>query len=105
MGTTLKSLPELYLFGGLDIGSISATEVMENYILQNYERTGRTTAYRLNIGAQYYITDNWSIMGGTGYLFGKMNKITANNGQTWPNFSLDLSGFTLRFAVNYHFLL
>lgn len=76
---------------------------MENYILHNYERTGRTIAYRLNIGAQYYLLDNWSIMVGAGYLFGKVDEITANNGQTWPNFALDLSGFMLRFAVNYHF--
>jgi hypothetical protein len=41
-------------------------------------------------------------MAGTGYLFGKVNNVTGAN-QTWPNFSLDLSGFALRFAVNYHF--
>jgi opacity protein-like surface antigen len=88
----------------MDIGSIAATEVMENYYYsgRNFNRIGTTTAYRLMIGAQYYIIDNWSIMVGTGYLFSKVNKVTID-GQIWPNFSLDLSGFTLRFAVNYHF--
>jgi len=101
-GTILESIPELYLFVDNDIGSIAVTDVMENYSGQNFDRIGSTAAYRLMIGAQYYILDNWSIMGETGYLFGKVNKVTVN-GQTWPNFSLDLSGFTLRFAVNYHF--
>ncbi len=53
------------------------------------------------LGAQYFMTDNWSIMAGGGYLFGKVNKVTVD-GQTWPNYSLDLSGFLMRFAVNYH---
>jgi hypothetical protein len=102
--TVLESIPELYFFGGMDIGSITATEAVENYYSsgRNFNRIGTTTAYRLMIGAQYYLIDNWSIMAGTGYLFGKVNKVTVD-GQTWPNFSLDLSGFTLRFAVNYHF--
>jgi hypothetical protein len=101
IGTMLESIPELYLFGSLDIGSISATEAMENYIVQNFEKTGTTTAYRLMIGAQYYTIDNWSITAGTGYLFGKVSKVTAS-GQPLPNFSLDLSGFMLRVAINYH---
>jgi hypothetical protein len=99
--TALESIPELYLFCGMDIGSITATEVIDNYYSsgQNINRIGTTTAYRLMIGAQYYLIDNWSIMAGTGYLFGKVNNVTVD-GLTWP---LDLSGFTLRFAVNYHF--
>jgi opacity protein-like surface antigen len=102
--TVLESIPELYFFGGMDIGSITATEVIDNYFYsgRNFNRIGTTSAYRLMIGAQYYLIDNWSIMAGTGYLFSKANKVTVD-GQTWPNFSLDLSGFTLRFGVNYHF--
>ena len=102
--TVLESIPELYFFGGMDIGSIAASEVVENYYYsgRSFNRIGTTTAYRLMIGAQYYIIDNWSIMAGTGYLFGKVNKVTVD-GQALPNYSLDLSGFTLRFAVNYHF--
>ena len=102
--TALESIPELYLFGGMDIGSITATEVIENYYYSGriFNRIGTTIAYRLMIGAQYYIIDNWSIMAGTGYLFSKVNNVTVD-GQPWPNFSLNLSGFTLRFAVNYHF--
>jgi long-subunit fatty acid transport protein len=104
--TAIESVPELYLFGGLDIGSIKATEVIENYYFSgnSFNRTGTTNAYRLTVGAQYYLIDNWSIMAGTGYLFGTARTITGG-GQTWPNFSLDLSGFTLRFAVNYHIAL
>ncbi len=101
-GRVLESIPELYLFGSMDIGSVAVTEVMENYHGQNFSKIGTTTAYRLTIGAQYYLIDNWSIMAGTGYLFSKVNNVTVD-GQTWPNFSLDLSGFTFRFAVNYHF--
>jgi len=102
--TALESIPELYLFGGMDIGSITATEVIENYYYsgRNFNKIGTTISYRLMIGAQYYIIDNWSIMAGTGYLFSKVNNVTVD-GQPWPNFSLNLSGFTLRFAVNYHF--
>jgi hypothetical protein len=102
--TAIESVPELYLFGSLDIGSIKATEVIENYYYsgRSLDRVGTTNAYRFTAGAQYYLLDNWSIMAGTGYLFGKVKTVTVD-GQTWPNFSLDLSGFTLRFAVNYHF--
>jgi|WetSurMetagenome_2_1015567.scaffolds.fasta_scaffold13923_4 hypothetical protein len=102
--TALESIPELYLFSALDIGSMKATEVIENYYYsgRNFNRIGSTTAYRLTIGAQYYLIDNWSIMAGTGYLIGKTSNVTVD-GQPWPNFSLDLSGFTFRFAVNYHF--
>ena len=98
----LESVPNLSLFADLDIGSITATEVFKNYpSYGDLNRTGSTTGYRLMIGAQYFLIDNWSIMAGGGYLFGKVNKITVD-GQTWPNYSLDLSGITLRFAVNYH---
>jgi hypothetical protein len=97
----LESIQNLSLFGSIDVGSLSATEVMENYYGQNLNKTGSTTAYRFIVGSQYFMTENWSIMVGAGYFWGNMNTITAD-GQTWPNFSLDLSGFVLRFAVNYH---
>jgi hypothetical protein len=99
----IESIPELYLFSGIDIGSLSVTEVVENYYLsgRSFDKVGKTLAYRLMIGAQYFLIDNWSIMAGTGYLFGNVNKVTVD-GQPWPNFSLNLSGFALRFAVNYH---
>jgi hypothetical protein len=78
---------------------------MENYGYRlNFEKTGSTTAYRFMLGAQYFIIENWSIMAGAGYFFGKVNKVTVD-GQTWPNFTLDMSGFILRFVVNYHFSL
>jgi opacity protein-like surface antigen len=98
----LESVPDLSLFANLDIGSIAATEALEDYSSYvNLSRAGSTMGYRIMLGAQYFLVDNWSIMAGGGYLFGKINKVTVN-GQTWPNYSLDLSGFTLRFAVNYH---
>ena len=100
----LESIQNLSIFGSIDAGSLSTTEVMENYYGLNFNKTGSTTAYRFLAGAQYFILDNWSIMAGTGYFLGKVNKVVAD-GQTWPNFALDLSGFVLRFTVNYHFLL
>jgi len=100
----LESIQNLSLFGSLDVGSLSATEVMENYYGQDFNKIGSTIAYRFTLGAQYFMTENWSIMAETGYFLGKVNNVTGN-GQTWPNFSLDLSGFVLRFAVNYHFQL
>jgi hypothetical protein len=103
-GTPLESIPELYLFSSIDIGSLSSTEVMENYYGLNYNKIGTTTAYRFNIGAQYFLLDTWSVMAGTGYLFGKVNNVTVN-GQSWPpqpNFALDFTGILFRFAVNYH---
>jgi long-subunit fatty acid transport protein len=100
----LESVPDLSLFAGLDIGSITATEVLENYSGLDFNRAGLITGYRVMLGAQYFLIDSWSIMAGGGYLFGKVNKVTVD-GQTWPNYSLDLSGFVLRFAVNYHFQL
>ncbi len=100
----ILSVPNLYLFGGLDIGRLKATEAVENFYYSggSFDRTGKTTAYRVLSGAQYYLIENWSISAGTGYLFGKIKNVTLDN-QTWPNFSLDLSGFLIRFAVNYHF--
>jgi hypothetical protein len=100
-GTVLESLPDLFLFGSLDIGSLSATETMENYIVQNYERTGTTTAYRFMAGTQYYASENWSLTAGAGYFSGNVSKVTAY-GQTIPNFTLNFSGIVLRAAVNYH---
>ncbi|MGD1045620.1 MAG: hypothetical protein ABR936_09880 [Bacteroidota bacterium] len=100
----LESVPDLSLFVDLDIGSITATEVLENYGGSDFNRAGSTTGYRVMLGTQYFLIDNWSIMAGGGYLFGKVNKVTVD-GQTWPNYSLDLSGFIMRFAVNYHFQL
>ena len=97
----LESVQNLSLFGSIDVGSLSATEVMENYYGQNFNKTGSTTAYRVMAGSQYFMTENWSIMVGVGYFRGKVNTVTVD-GQTWPNFSLDLSGLILRFAVNYH---
>jgi len=104
VSTAIESIPEFFLFGGVDIGSVKATEVIDNYyyVGRSFDRVGTTSAYRLTVGAQYYLIDNWSIMAGTGYLFGKVKTVTVD-GQTWPDFSLDLSGFTIRFAVNYHF--
>jgi opacity protein-like surface antigen len=101
IGMPLRSIPELLLFGSIDVGSLSATEVMERYIIQNFERSGTTTAYRFMIGAQYYSSENWSITVGTGYLSGNIDKITAY-GATFPDFSLDLSGIIIRGMVNYH---
>ena len=100
----IVSVPNLYLFGGLDIGRLKATEAVENFYYSggSFDRTGETTAYRVLFGAQYYLIENWSISAGTGYLFGKIKNVTLDN-QTWPNYSLDLSGFLIRFAVNYHF--
>ena len=100
----LESIQNLSLFTGIDVGSLSATEVMENYYGQNFNKTGSTTAYRFMLGAQYFILDNWSIMAGTGYFSGKVDKVMVD-GQTLTNFTLDLSGFVLRFTVNYHFTL
>ena len=97
----LESVQNLTLFGSIDVGSLSATEVMENYYGQNFNKTGSVTAYRFMAGSQYYMTENWSIMAGAGYFLGKINNVTVD-GQTWPNFSLNLSGLILRFAVNYH---
>jgi len=97
----LESIRNLSLFGSIDVGSLTATEVMENYYGQNFNKIGSVTAYRFMVGSQYFMTENWSIMAGAGYFSGKINKVTVD-GQTWPNFSLDLSGFVLRFAVNYH---
>jgi len=104
--TPLESIPEFYLFADLDIGSIKATEAVENYYYsgRSFNKTGKTDAYRLTIGAQYYLMNNWSIIAGTGYFFGKVKTVTLD-GQTWPDFSLDLSGFLIRFAVNFHFKL
>jgi opacity protein-like surface antigen len=95
----LESVPDLSLFVDLDIGSVTATEVLENYQGLDFNSTGSTMGYRIMFGAQYFMIDNWSIMAGGGYLFGKVNR----DGKPWPNYSLDLSGFVLRFAVNYHF--
>jgi len=100
----IESVQNLSLFSSIDVGSLSATEVMENYYGQNFNKTGSTTAYRFLVGGQYFMTENWSIMAGTGYFLGKVKNVTVD-GQTWPNFTLDLSGFVLRFAVNYHFQL
>jgi hypothetical protein len=102
----LESISDLSLFTDLDIGSIKATEVLENYGGLDFNRTGSTTGYRVMLGAQYFMIDNWSIMAEAGYLFGKVNNVTANGqavaGQVWPNYTLDLSGFIIKFAVNYH---
>jgi hypothetical protein len=98
----LESVQDLSLFGSIEVGSLSATEVMENYFGLNYNKTGSTITYRFMLGAQYFMIDNWSIMAGVGYLFGKVNNVRDDR-QTLPNITLDLSGFVLRFAVNYHF--
>jgi len=98
----LESVQNLSLFGSIDIGSLAATEVMENYRGLDYNKNGSATAYRLMAGAQYFMIDHWSIMAGAGYFWGNVKTVTAD-GRTWPNFGLDLSGPVLRFAVNYHF--
>jgi opacity protein-like surface antigen len=98
----LESVTNLSLFIGLDIGSVTATEVLENYYGLDFNRAGSTTGYRVMLGAQYFLIDNWSIMAGGGYLLGKVNNVTVD-GRIMPNYSLDLSGFTIKFAVNYHF--
>ncbi len=98
----LESVQDLSLFGSIEVGSLSATEVMENYFGLNDNRTGSTIAYRFMFGAQYFMIDNWSIMAGAGYLFSKVNNVIDDR-QTLPNITLDLSGFMLRFGVNYHF--
>lgn len=97
----VETIQNLSLFGGIDIGSLSATEVMENYYGQNINKIGSTTAYRLMFGAQYFLIDHWSLMVGAGYFSGQVKNITVD-GQPWPKFTLDLSGPVLRFAVNYH---
>jgi hypothetical protein len=97
----LESIQNLSLIGSIDVGSLSVTEVMENYYGQNYDKTGSTTATRLMVGSQYCMTDDWSIMAGAGYFWGNVKNVTVD-GKTWPNFSMDLSGVVLRFAVNYH---
>ena len=94
----LESVSNLSLFADFDIGSVTATEVLEEY---NLNRTGSTTGYRVMLGAQYFLVDNWSIMADVGYLFGKVNNVSGGE-QTPQGYSLDVSGFTMRFAVNYH---
>lgn len=98
-GSFLESTPELYIFGGADVGTLKATESLENYYAPNSERTGSAFAYRLKGGAQYYLLDNWSIAVEAGYLVGNINNVT---NQPNPHFALNLSGIELRFAVNYH---
>jgi opacity protein-like surface antigen len=97
----LESVPDLSLFLSLDIGSLSVSEALENYGGLDFNRTGSTTGYRVMVGAQYFLIDDWSIIAGGGYLFGNVNTVSVN-GQTWPNYSLDLSGVVLKFGVNYH---
>lgn len=98
-GSFLESIPELYLFGGADVGTLSATESLQNYYGFNFERTGKTMAYRLKTGAQYYTSDNWSVTVEAGYLLGKVTNVSA---QPISNYALNFSGIELRFAVNYH---
>lgn len=99
VGSFLESIPKLYLFGGADIGTLSATESLQNYGGLNFERTGKTFAYRLKAGAQYYTSDNWSVIVEAGYLIGNVKNVS---GQIISPYGLDFSGIELRFAVNYH---
>jgi hypothetical protein len=101
IGFIPKSIQKLYLFGSLDVGSLSATESMDNYIVLNFERGGKTTAFRFMTGAQYYASENWSIAAGIGYLSGNIREVKAF-GTTLSNISFNLSGLVLRASVNYH---
>ena len=67
----LESVPGLSLIGTFDVGILSATEAMENYYGSDYNKTGSTTAFRSTVGAQYYMTENWSVIADAGYLDGK----------------------------------
>jgi hypothetical protein len=95
----LESTNGLFLFVGGDVGTLHATESLENYYTPNSEITGSTFAYRLKGGAQYYPLDNWSIAVEAGYLAAKITNVT---NQPSADYALNFSGFEFRFAVNYH---
>ncbi len=98
-GSPFESTPELRIYGALDVGTIKATESLENYGGFNFERSGNTLAYRLKAGVQYYTSDSWSLNIEAGYLVGKITKVS---GSIIGPYSLDLSGIELHFGVNYH---
>ncbi len=98
-GSSLESVPELFIFGAVDVGTLKATESLDNYGGFNFERTGKSLAYRLKAGAQYYTSETWSVNLEAGYLVGKMTNVS---GSVIGPYALDFSGIEVRFAVNYH---
>ena len=100
-GDFWPSLPTLYIYGGVDLGSLKGTvsEAYSNGI--TIEGTGTTMAYRIKGGGEYFFDGNWSMSIELGYLIGKVDKISLL-GQNIPGYDLDFSGASLIFVFSYH---
>ena len=102
IGFSPRTLPALYIYGGGDLGSLKGTEKIEDYEGYDYECSGSTLGFRLKIGADYFISDNYSISVEIGSLSAKVTNLKLL-GQTIPNYTLDFSGFSILVGTTVHF--
>lgn len=98
-----SSTPELFIYGGADVGSLTGTEGIRNLNGLDMDATNSLPAYRLKAGARYWTSGSFVVISEAGYLQAKVRDLKLL-GTTVPNFALDFSGLFYRFGVSFHIL-
>jgi len=96
-----KTLPELFIYGGIDLGSLTGKEVVKNFNGIDFEGGNTKFAQRFKAGMQYMTSNRFSITSEIGYLAANVKEVEVL-GNVVPNYSLDFSGLFIRAGFSYH---
>jgi hypothetical protein len=90
-----------FLYGGVDLGSIKATESVKGTNGATIEAVGTTFALRPKVGGLLFFRERWSMTFELAYFVANVSDVKVL-GQTLPNYSLNYSGLGLLLGISYH---
>jgi hypothetical protein len=101
-GLRPASTPEAFIYGALDLGSLTGKEGIKNMNGMDFEASGSMLAYRIKGGLRYMTGNRFSLTTELGYLNANLTEVKLL-GTKIQNYSLDFSGVTLRVGLAFHF--
>jgi hypothetical protein len=101
IGRTLTKLPNMRVYGGIDLGLLNGIEKAQNMGGIDFEASSKVFAKCLKIGSSYF-NGNSSYYFDIGYLMAKVTDVKLL-GNEIPNYELDFSGIVLVSGYRYHF--
>jgi hypothetical protein len=95
------STPEMFIYGGADLGRLTGTEGVKNLNGVDVDASNSMFAYRLKGGIRYMTSGSFSLVSELGYLHAPVKDLTML-GNTIPRYTLDFSGIFFRFGCSFH---
>jgi hypothetical protein len=90
-----------FLYGGADLGPITATETVKGTNGATIEAEGTTFALRPKTGGLLFFGERWSTTFELAYFIANVSDIKLF-GQTLPSYSLNYSGLGILLGISYH---